>query len=554
MVLANLAAILAVASGVAAHVFLFRIGEWDVASPSVFLTYVSMFSAAALASRLGFLCLPMVEIARLCGYHALGLYGSMLFYRAFFHRLAKYPGPLLARLTNFYITALSMKKLHMFEEVQKLHAQYGDIVRLGPRELSIADPEAVRAIYGSQSPVTKGPWYTLLEPRIPLFMARDKQEHARRRKVWDQGFSTKALQGYEPRITKAIDQFLVVIRRNVGRPLDVNNWFAYFAFDIIEDLAFNKSSNMLGDGKETYIFQTIRADMFNIALFTHLPWLLPFLKRTPLLNNNYLRFWDWIQNKIEERSKNEPDQPDIFSWILKAYGQSAKTQRDRYNLHGDAQLIVIAGSDSVAATLTYVFFHLAYDPELVRMLQAELDALPDLAHDRLAAVALLDAVVNEAMRLHPPVPSGTQRVTPPEGLQIGKAFVPGDTIVQVPSYTVFRDERAFELPNEFIPERWTTRPELIRDKSVFIPFNSGPYGCVGKRLALMEIRRLVAEILWRYDVRIAPGQCPEAFLDGKQDVFTTVSAPLPVIFTERVGTGTGTLPGRERGAYAEAKC
>ena len=61
----------------------------------------------------------------------------------------------------------------------------------GPRELSIADPEAVKAIYGSQAPVSKGPWYTLLEPRVPLFMARDKQEHARRRKVWDQGFTTK---------------------------------------------------------------------------------------------------------------------------------------------------------------------------------------------------------------------------------------------------------------------------------------------------------------------------------------------------------------------------
>ncbi|KAK0711712.1 cytochrome P450 monooxygenase-like protein [Lasiosphaeris hirsuta] len=543
MVLENLAAVLAVASGVAAHVFVFRIGEWDVTSPSIFLTYVSLLSAGALASHLELLRVPILEIARLSGCHGAGLYGSMLFYRAFLHRLRGYPGPVLARLTNFYITALSMKRLHMFEEVQKLHVRYGDVVRLGPRELSIADPEAVKAIYGSQSPVTKGPWYTLLEPRIPLFMARDKAEHARRRK------------GYEPRITKAIDQFLRVVRQHAGagRALDVNDWFAYFAFDIIEDLAFNKSSNMLGDGKETYIFQTIRADMFNIALFTHLPWLLPFLKRTPLLNNNYLQFWDWIQRKVEERSADEPARPDIFSWILNAYRQSPQTKRDRYNLHGDAQLIVIAGSDSVAATLTYVFFHLAYDPALVRTLQRELDALPDLAHDRLASIGLLDAVINEAMRLHPPVPSGTQRVTPPEGLRIGgKAgyFIPGDTIVQVPSYTVFRDERAFAQPNEFIPERWTTRPELIRDRSVFIPFNTGPYGCVGKRLALIEIRRLVAELLWRFDVRIAPGHCPDTFLDGKQDVFTTVSAPLPVIFTERAGNPAG----RERGAYAEAKC
>lgn len=63
----------------------------------------------------------------------------------------------------------------------------------------------------------------------------------------------------------------------------------------------------------------------------------------------------------------------------------------------------------------------------------------------------------------------------------------------------------------------------------------GPYACVGKRLAMLELRRVVAEILWRYDLTIAPGQTKEVFLDGKQDTFTTVSASLPVIFTERAG-------------------
>ncbi len=69
----------------------------------------------------------------------------------------------------------------------------------------------------------------------------------------------------------------------------------------MEDLAFNKSSNMLANGQEAYIFKTIRTDMFNIAFFTHLPWLLPFLKRTPVLNWNYYEFLDWIQKLIDER-------------------------------------------------------------------------------------------------------------------------------------------------------------------------------------------------------------------------------------------------------------
>ncbi|KAH6843376.1 cytochrome P450 monooxygenase-like protein [Chaetomium sp. MPI-CAGE-AT-0009] len=534
--------LLAAASGVLTHLAVFRRGEWDVASPSVFVFYTTVFAAASLASYSSFISTPLSVIAQMAGSHVAMLYTSVLVYRAFFHRLSKYPGPFLARLTNFYITALSMKRLHLFKEVQKLHEQYGDYVRLGPSEISIASPEAVKALYGTHSPVTKGPWYTLLEPRVPLFMARDKQEHARRRKVWDLGFTTKAIQGYDPRITKAINQLLAAIDRSKGQAFDVSQWFSYFVFDVMEDLAFNKSSNMLAEGKEAYVFKTIRTDMFNIALFTHMPWLLPFIKRTPVLNWNYYEFLGWIQKLVDERMQKEPEQPDIFSFILAAYNKGPKTKRDQLNLHGDAQLIVIAGSDSVAATLTHVFFHLAWDPVLTKRLQAEFDALPDISHDNLMTVPLLDAVINETMRLDPPVPSGTQRMTPPEGLWIGDQFVPGNTIVQVPSYTVFRDERAFAYPTEFIPERWTTRPELVRDKSVFIPFNTGcvcvlhyigPYACVGKRLAMLELRRVVGEILLRYDLTIAPNQTKQGFLDGKQDTFTTVSAPLPIIFTER---------------------
>jgi len=296
-----------------------------------------------------------------------------------------------------------------------------------------------------------------------------------------------ALVDYNPRVTKAIDQLLSVVQRHQlsGQPMDVTTWFGYFVFDVMSDLAFNKSSNMLVDGKEAYVFQTIRLDMFNIALFTHLPWLLPFLKRTPILNHNYLKFWNWIQAQIDERSRvcdldfrlfltpeiclthflqNVPKTHDIFSYILDAYNCGPKTQQDKWNLHGDAQLIVIAGSDSVAAVLTHVFFHLAYDPFLADALHADFDALSELSNENLMQVALLDAVINETMRLHPPVASGTQRVSPPEGLWIGDVHIPGDVIIQVvrlqplytfqpvltctrkPSYTVFRGESVPPTP------------------------------------------------------------------------------------------------------------
>lgn len=122
---------LAVASGVFAHHGVFRRGEWDVASPSIFAFYFTVIGATTLLSYTHFISIPLSLVAEIAIFHATGVYTSMLVYRAFFHRLKTYPGPFLARLTNFYITTLSMKKLHLFEEVRRLHAQYGDYVRLG---------------------------------------------------------------------------------------------------------------------------------------------------------------------------------------------------------------------------------------------------------------------------------------------------------------------------------------------------------------------------------------------------------------------------------------
>ena len=123
--------LLATASGAFTHLAVFRKGEWDVASPSIFAVYSSIFAAALLSTCSHLIDASIMVVTQIAVCHVVGLYTSMLLYRAFFHRLSKYPGPFLARVTNFHITALSMKKLHLFEEVQKLHAQYGDYVRIG---------------------------------------------------------------------------------------------------------------------------------------------------------------------------------------------------------------------------------------------------------------------------------------------------------------------------------------------------------------------------------------------------------------------------------------
>lgn len=89
-----------------------------------------------------------------------------------------------------------------------------------------------------------------------------------------------------------------------------------------------------------------------------------------------------------------------------------------------------------------MFFELSQNQEALKALQKEVDDLyastENIDAMTLSKLKYMDAVINEALRLHPPVPSGLQRMTPPEGLQIGETFIPGNTILQIPSYTMYR--------------------------------------------------------------------------------------------------------------------
>lgn len=123
--------------GVLSHVALFNRGEWDVATAKLcaFVISSQILGTAGLVryfpEEYDTPFIAAKSVAGITSFWVLGIFTSILAYRAFFHRLNGFPGPYLARLSNLYPTALSAKRLHLYEEVQSLHQQYGDIVRLG---------------------------------------------------------------------------------------------------------------------------------------------------------------------------------------------------------------------------------------------------------------------------------------------------------------------------------------------------------------------------------------------------------------------------------------
>ena len=89
------------------------------------------------------------------------------------------------------------------------------------------------------------------------------------------------------------------------------------------------------------------------------------------------------------------------------------------------------------------------------------------------------------------------------------------------------DESNFALAEQFIPDRWTSQPELIKNKDAFAPFSIGPYGCIGKNLAYMEIRLLTTNIIRQFDVKLAEGETGEKLLMGTKDHVSSTALRVP---------------------------
>ncbi|KAG6180600.1 hypothetical protein E4U36_004717 [Claviceps purpurea] len=486
---------IALVLGVSLHAFIFNRGEWDLHTVQILRRFLGLF--VVLAAVLTIVPLPLQT-----------------------------PSSPSSSSWNPFVFALCLTGC----VILGLFAS--------PSELSIIDAKAVAAIHSNSSPCSKGPWYNIEQPAISVHMTRDKDDHTRRRKTWDKAFSTKALRDYEPRVAKYTNLLLQRIEEHQGIPFDASKWFNFYSFDVMGDMAFGENFNMLNSGHAHAFMKLIHKHLIAAGKLSHLIWLFPLIRAMPILNREDAAAQVWLLKQISHREKNRPDVPDVFSWLLSDFERLEKPSRqDRFNLQADMQLIAIAGSDTTAATLSSLFFLLATNKTECVKLQQELDTCfpgaTELDQSKLSKMKFLQACINEALRLLPPVPSGLQRMTPPEGLMIGDRFIPGDTIVTIPSYAQYRDERFFAFPNSFIPERWTTRPELIKDSSIYVPFGSGKYACVGKALGLMEVRLVTSTILRRFDVDLAHEKAEAAFLSGLRDCFTISASNLSVVFTAR---------------------
>lgn len=169
--------------------------------------------------------------------------------------------------------------------------------------------------------------------------------------------------------------------------------------------------------------------------------------------------------------------------------------RDRRAIVADAQLVMIASTGTLSTLLTHCFYYLAKHPDMRDQLREEISSVlgkscpGEFAYRDLSSLPLLDSVISETLRMHSPTCNGGPRVTIEDTIIEGTVIRKGVkvyvgihsiqrseqhiSIVRRMTYSFVSGPDYFVYPDEWIPERWTSRPDLILDKRAYHPFLTG---------------------------------------------------------------------------------
>jgi cytochrome P450 len=176
-------------------------------------------------------------------------------------------------------------------------------------------------------------------------------------------------------------------------------------------------------------------------------------------------------------------------------------------VRNEAVVIFMAGHETTANALAWAWYLLALHPQAESRMHAELaQVLGGRApgYDDVPALKFTRAVLEESMRLYPPVPILSRECLADD--VIGDRPVPKGSIMMVVPWLLHRHELLWERPHQFVPERFTSEWPARHAKFAYIPFSAGPRICLGAAFALSEAVICLATLAQAFALRIPKGQ------------------------------------------------
>jgi cytochrome P450 len=245
-----------------------------------------------------------------------------------------------------------------------------------------------------------------------------------------------------------------------------------------------------------------------------------------------------IYSEINSRRDSGERGEDILSLLLDAHDEDGTTLTD-LQIRDEVMTLMFAGHDTTTSTVAFMFYELAYHPEIVSRLIAEQDAqltggreggFSSPAQLMSGELAELEMVFDETLRKYPPAWVGPRRSIEP--FEFAGHSVPGRAFVNYSSWASHNLPDVFTDPEEFRPERFTPEAKAALPKGAYVPFGGGSRTCIGMRFGQLEIRTIATLLLARFTLSL-----PEDFkLKIRQMPTISPKEGLPVIVRERIPT------------------
>ncbi|XP_036771169.2 sterol 26-hydroxylase, mitochondrial [Manis pentadactyla] len=331
---------------------------------------------------------------------------------------------------------------------------------------------------------------------------------------------------YVDALNEVIDDFMAQLKLLLAESAsgdqvsDVAFHFYHFALEAVCYILFEKRVGCLERSipQDTQEFIRSIGIMFQNSVYaTFLPkWtrpLLPFWRR-------YLDGWNTIfsfgKKMIDQKLKEVETQlqaegPNEIQ--ISGYLHSLLTsgQLSYHEVMGSLPELLLAGVDTTSNTLTWTLYHLSKNPEIQEALHEEVVGVVPAGqvpgHKDFAHMPLLKAVLKETLRLYPVVPVNSRIIMEKE-IEVGGFLFPKNTLFVLCHYVVSRDPSTFSEPESFQPHRWlrNSQSDNLRSQHPFgsVPFGYGVRGCLGRRIAELEMQLLLSRLVQQYKMVLAP--------------------------------------------------
>lgn len=306
----------------------------------------------------------------------------------------------------------------------RLHARYGNVVRVEPDELSFTNPSAWSEIFMSRPPLPKPEIGTIQNVNgvRPIVHELKPEDHSRQRKVLSHAFSIKALKMQEYILQKYVD---LIVKRfgelaTSKMEIDISDWYEFITFDIIGDLVFGDSFGSLEKAEYHPWIKVLFAGLkigSIMSSFGYFPLLRLLGRGIPRAVENLLRkplyeHFQYSVDHLDKRIARKTDRPDVVKFVLEHNQDGAMTKDE---LDTQMQLLIFAGSQTSAATLSAVTWFMLKNPDMMQRLRREIrDAFQTYEEIDVGSVSKLEylqAVIKEALRLHSPAATSSPRYT-----------------------------------------------------------------------------------------------------------------------------------------------